>query len=453
MKEINEAYEILADTTQKVKIDQSLSELVRFTYENFKYLARQEDLWIINIHSHWCRDCKRAYDVTQKACAHFEGMINCGSISSDSEVQLARDLGVMRVPTIIFRAKGNTYEIPYSRHKTEPSSIIKAVSKRFPTELKELKKLKYVETFLNKNWVRLKAVFVSNTRSTPHILHRWLAYKFRDHATFRFLPLKNFHSSELPRLRDIIGEKLDIPLLALFEGPDLMATVIELTNDPEQMFYRLESTLKRVPRIPELQPLEYYNRCYTKMEDSMFDSSKICILLLLSNPSLWIQYQKKMVPVAEEHDNIQFIWVDCKKQKVFCNDWSPNSKLFVERSSLRILGMRGPKNIHSLSPVITKSPDLMGREEISNWVGKFIKGEVETKHGRCAFPQLQLESNFDILEDGWIQSFMSFGSSTVSKTSDVVSGIITLFTTIFFLLLFLLIMCLVSGSNFQFRTL
>jgi len=461
MKEINEAYEVLTDNSQKVKVDQSLSEFVRFTHENFKYIARKENIWIIFIHSHWCRDCLKAKEVMQKVCAHFEGMIKCGSISSDSELQLTRELGVRKVPSILFRAAGNTYDIPFLRHKTDPSSVIKSVSQRFPTGLKELKKLKYVQSFLQKSRERLKAVFVSQTRSNPHILHRWLAHQFRDHVMFCFLPLKNFHSSEIDQLKEIIGEKLDVPMLALFEGPDLLPTVIDLTSDPEQMFYRLDSTFKRVPRIPELQATEYYSRCYTNMEDSLFDSSKICILLLLSNPSLWAKYQTKLVPIAEDHDATQFIWVDCKKQKVFCNEWkqgSPSSRLFQKETTLRIVGVRGPQNIHSLSPILTKHPDNLDREDISNWVSKFVNNdpEIYMQHGLCTLPQLKsgsmLGSNFD-LEDGWFQKLTSLGSSTVSTTSSAISQIINFLFTIFFLLVFLLVMCVMGGrgGGIQFR--
>jgi len=463
MKEINEAYEVLTDNAQKVKVDQSLSQFVRFTHENFKYIARKEYIWIILIHSHWCRDCPKANEVMQKVCAHFEGMINCGSISSDSELRLAQELGVRKVPTILYRAAGNTYDIPFMRHRTDPSSVIKSVSQRFPTALKELKKLKYVQSFLQKSQERPKAVFVSQTRSNPHIMHRWLAHQFRDHATFCFLPLKNFHSSETDQLKEIIGEKLDVPMLALFEGPDLLPTVIDLTNDPEQMFYRLDSTFKRVPRIPELQATEYYNRCYTNMEDSLFDSSKICILLLLSKRSLWAKYQKKLVPIAEDQDAIQFIWVDCKKQNVFCNEWtqaegSPSTRMFQREVTLRIVGVRGPQNIHSLSPILTKHPDYLDREDISNWVSKFVKNEpgIVMQHGHCTLPQLNpglnLGSGFD-LEDGWFQTLTSFGSATVSTTSSAISQIINFLFTIFFLLVFLLVMCVMGGrgGGFQFR--
>jgi len=460
MKEINEAYEVLTDSSRKIKVDQSLSEFVRFTQENFKFLVRKQDIWIIYIHSHWCRDCPRANEVTKKACAHFEGMVNCGSISSDSELYLVRELGVRKVPTILFRAMGNTYEIPFSRHRTEPSNIIKAVSQKFPTALNELKKLRYVESFLQKSPERLKAVFVSHTRTTPHIIHRWLAHKFRERASFSFLPLKNFHSRNLPRMEEIIGEKVDVPMLALFEGSDLLPTVITLSNDPEQMFYRLESTFKRVPRIPELQASEYYNRCYTNMEDALFDSSKICILLLLSKPSMWAKYQQKLVPIAEEHEGTQFMWVDCKNQRVFCDEWSQgssSSKVFLKGSTLRIVGVRGPQNIHSLSPVLTKNPYLLDQEQISNWVSNFVRKNwegIEILHGLCTLPALEYSgSRFDLLEDSWIQTLVEFFSSSTSTTANIVSAIINFFFTIFFLLVFLLVMCVMSGRApvFQFR--
>jgi len=463
MKEINEAYEVLTDNSRKIKIDQSLSEFVRFTQENFKFLVRKQDIWIIYIHSHWCRDCPRAKEVTKKACAHFEGMVNCGSISSDSELYLVRELGVRKVPTILFRAMGNTYEIPFSRHRTEPSSIIKAVSQKFPTALKDFKKLRYVENFLQKSPERLKAVFISQTRTTPHIIHRWLAHKFREHASFCFIPLKNFHSSNLPRMEEIIGEKVDVPLLALFEGSDLLPTVLRLSNDPEQMFYRLESTFKRVPRIPKLQASEYYSRCYTNMEDALFDSSKICILLLLSKPSMWIKYQQKLVPIAEEHDATQFMWVDCKKHRVFCDEWtqgSPSSKLFLKGSTLRIVGVRGPQNIHSLSSVLTKNPDLLDQEQISTWVSHFVKkewDEIEIQHGLCTLPASEYSgSSFDLMEDSWIQSLAAVGSSTTTTIANIVSGIINFFYGIIILLVFFFGICLwlmsgIRGTTFQFR--
>jgi len=460
MKEINEAYEVLTDNARKVKVDQSLSEFVRFTQENFKFLVRKQDIWIIYIHSHWCRDCPRANEVTKRACAHFEGMVNCGSISSDHESYLVRELGVRKVPTILFRAMGNTYEIPFSRHRTEPSSIIKAVSQRFPSALKEIKKLKYIEKFLKNNPERLKGVFVSQTRTTPHLIHRWLAHKFRDVANFCFVPLKNFHSSDLPRMEEIIGEKVDAPMLALYEGPDLLPTVITLSNDPEQMFYRLENMFKRVPKIPELKASEYYNRCYNNIEDSLFDASKVCILLLLSKPSMWAWYQKKLVPIAEEHDPTQFIWVNCKKQNVFCNEWaggSESSKMFLRGTTLRIVGVRGPENIHSLSPVLTKTPDLLDEESISTWVGNFIKNnrdEIELVYNQCTLPTSEYSSTtgFDF-EDSWLQTLAAFFSTTTSATANIISKIINFFFAVFFLLVFLLVMCVMSGrgANFQFR--
>merc|ERR1719499_216816 len=124
--------------------------------------------------------------------------------------------------------------------------------------------------------------------------------------------------------------------------------------------------------------------------------------------------------------------------------------MFLRQSTLRIVGVRGPENIHSLSPVLTKNPDSLDQEEISNWVGNFInnnRDEIELQYGLCTLPASASgysSAGFD-LEDSWLQTIGAFFASTGSATTNIISTIINFFFTVFFLLVFLLIMCVMSG--------
>jgi len=445
MTEINQAYEAVMASSRGKRSGKSSDQFVRLTRENFEHFVKKQDIWIILITAHYCRDCAKAREMTEKACAYLEGMVHCGSISKDNEMRLVRDLGVRKLPTILLRMMGTKYQIPFSRRKTEASSILKAVSTRVPTQVKKFKKLRYLESFLRKSGDIVRGVFISATRTSPHILHQCLAHQFRDQAVFGFVSLKNFGSSDIPQLREMMGDNLQSPMLALFENPEMPPIVINLSSDMEQMIYKLDNALQRVPVIPKMQVGEYWERCYTNTI-SLFDASKVCILLLLSNPALWTTYQKKLVHVAQEHSSVQFMWVDCTKQTVFCNEWNSNStgnqRLFEQGSTLRVLGIRGPQNIHALSPYMERQANLIDPQGISSWVSNFASNDEEITYykGRCTFPREETNSGRNTGLNDALGTIGSSASSTFKR-------VYNLFSTLFFLFMFLLMMFVVMSSR------
>jgi len=443
--EINQAYEAVMASFHGKRPDKSSGQFVRLTRENFDHVVKKQDIWIILISAHYCRDCARAREITEKACAYLEGMVHCGSVSKDNEVRLVRDLKVRKVPTILLRMMGTKYQIPFSRRKTEASTILKSVSSRVPTQVKKFQKLRYLESFLQKSGDIVRGVFISATRTSPHILHQCLAHWFRDQAVFGFVSLKKFGSSDIPQLRGLMGDNLQNPMVALFENPDMPPIVVNLSSDMEQMIYKLDNALQRVPVIPKMQAGEYWERCYTN-NVFLFDASRVCILLLLSNPTLWTTYQKKLVHVAQDHRSVQFMWVDCTKQTVFCNEWNSNStgnqRLFEQGSTLRVLGIRGPQNIHALNPYMERQPSLIDPQGISSWVSNFARNDEEITYykGRCTFPRVETNSGRNT---GFNNAFGTIGSTAGSTFNKVYN----LFSTLFFLLVFLLMMFVVMSSR------
>jgi len=460
MRDINNAHEMLTDNDRKRDVDNKLKELFRLTVENYSHYTR-EGIWLMVVTSHWCRDCPRAKEAVKQACESLQGIVNCASISSDSELSLVRDLGVKHVPSLLTRVNGRIKSIRWSRSKTDGRALIRELMNRFPVPVQEFKQTREVESFVRSTQDHSLpcGLFMSPSRSSPHPIHRWLAAKFKTKLKTGFINVSNLQPEQANQLQKLIGEDPKAgPALALFEGPDLLPTVLQLTVDPEGMFYQLEAVLRRVPAVPKMRPSSYYDLCYTN-GDGSFAKSKRCALLLLKSPRVWLKAQKNVVPLAEELQDTQFAWVDCSAQRTFCTEWSkrtptgqPQSlgELFPDGKTIRLVGLRAGTNEHALFPEALRPDALPDRSaELVKWLQTLghKSGGAKLLRGLCTFPDVgKIGPQPERLKD--LAGLFGSGAQGISTViSTTISWIFVLFM-VFFLIVILFFASANGGVRF-----
>jgi len=79
---------------------------MEITSQNFKELLAQDKPVLVDCWAVWCGPCKRLTPVIEELAKDYEGKAIIGKCNVEDEEDIAEQLGVMNVPTVIVFKNG-----------------------------------------------------------------------------------------------------------------------------------------------------------------------------------------------------------------------------------------------------------------------------------------------------------------------------------------------------------
>ncbi len=78
--------------------------------EEFNALMEQTPLAMVDFWASWCGPCKMLSPLVEEIGAQYEGKALIGKVNVDEEPELARQFGVMSIPTMVFLKNGREFD-------------------------------------------------------------------------------------------------------------------------------------------------------------------------------------------------------------------------------------------------------------------------------------------------------------------------------------------------------
>ena len=78
--------------------------------EEFNALMEQTPLAMVDFWASWCGPCKMLSPLVEEIGAQYEGKALIGKVNVDEEPELARQFGVMSIPTVVFLKNGREFD-------------------------------------------------------------------------------------------------------------------------------------------------------------------------------------------------------------------------------------------------------------------------------------------------------------------------------------------------------
>lgn len=79
---------------------------VTITSENFEQLKNGSQPLVVDLWAPWCGPCRMVGPVISKLANDYDGKITVGKCNVDEEEDIAMELGVRNIPTILFYKNG-----------------------------------------------------------------------------------------------------------------------------------------------------------------------------------------------------------------------------------------------------------------------------------------------------------------------------------------------------------
>ena len=76
----------------------------------FNALVEQTPLAMVDFWASWCGPCKMLSPLVEEIGAQYEGKALIGKVNVDEEPELARQFGVMSIPTVVFLKNGREFD-------------------------------------------------------------------------------------------------------------------------------------------------------------------------------------------------------------------------------------------------------------------------------------------------------------------------------------------------------
>ena len=77
-----------------------------FKTADFVQSVGNEPLVMLDFWADWCGPCKMLSPVIEEIAAQYQGRALVGKVNVDEEPELARQFGVMQIPTVVFLKDG-----------------------------------------------------------------------------------------------------------------------------------------------------------------------------------------------------------------------------------------------------------------------------------------------------------------------------------------------------------
>ena len=76
------------------------------TTENFDSLVKGDQLVVVDFWATWCGPCRHIAPIVEEVAAEYEGKAVIGKCDTDENGDIAKQFGVMNIPTLIFLKNG-----------------------------------------------------------------------------------------------------------------------------------------------------------------------------------------------------------------------------------------------------------------------------------------------------------------------------------------------------------
>ena len=81
------------------------------TKENFdKEVLQSEQAVLVDFWASWCGPCKMLSPTVEAIAQEYDGKVLVGKVNVDEEPELARQFGVMSIPTVVFLKSGVEFD-------------------------------------------------------------------------------------------------------------------------------------------------------------------------------------------------------------------------------------------------------------------------------------------------------------------------------------------------------
>jgi len=81
-----------------------------FKTSEFNAAVEAAPLAMVDFWASWCGPCKMLAPVVDAIDAEYDGKVLVGKVNVDEEPELARQFGVMSIPTVVFLKNGREFE-------------------------------------------------------------------------------------------------------------------------------------------------------------------------------------------------------------------------------------------------------------------------------------------------------------------------------------------------------
>lgn len=252
--------------------------------EHLQHDGRGLSVWLVYAFGHRCEVCDLTHSVWREALRSLAGTVRTGFLHNDFEGDLARQLGVRRVPAVIVIAfvDGQRWleVLPMSSGQLQAADIVAAAARQFERvaiveELSEARSTSAVSSKLVSLAAtapldgRARVVVFSHSRSRAHVLFRYLAAVFRDAAQFYHVSLKN-DGLDAAHIGAALGVEREVAqgqtFLVVLREPGAPRSV--LTSPPRTAIslQRRLAPLLRI-RLPKLTTDNFFPLCYEPSEE------------------------------------------------------------------------------------------------------------------------------------------------------------------------------------------
>jgi thioredoxin 1 len=84
-----------------------MANLSPFTDENFESEVKKSDMPVlVDFGAEWCGPCRALAPIVEDLAQEYQGRLKVGTVDIDKAQGIAREFGIMSVPTIIFFKNG-----------------------------------------------------------------------------------------------------------------------------------------------------------------------------------------------------------------------------------------------------------------------------------------------------------------------------------------------------------
>ena len=79
----------------------------KYTRENFDHEVMNSDMPVlVDFYADWCGPCKMMGPVVEKIAKEYSGRAKVGKVNVDEQQELARQFGIMSIPSFVFIKNG-----------------------------------------------------------------------------------------------------------------------------------------------------------------------------------------------------------------------------------------------------------------------------------------------------------------------------------------------------------
>ena len=100
--------------------------VIHFSKEGFDKAVAQGSPMLVDFWASWCGPCKMLAPTVDKLAEKYDGKVIVGKVDVDEEQELARQFGVMSIPTVVFLKNGK--EVDRKVGVMPPESFIAAIN-------------------------------------------------------------------------------------------------------------------------------------------------------------------------------------------------------------------------------------------------------------------------------------------------------------------------------------